>query len=245
VPLDLAAYFSDARLVAEVNALATLGALTYDKGRWFIGSRLTVFEVENTWDLQFPLVLLSTMGAAESILGALERTIRIEKPEEGLSAWVHEDFDLVHSALSRVCVCTTGVGLAAEFALQGGPVGAAFARPGPALWELRPDVSHPDIGGGLLCTLHLPHSLHNVGQIANQLNQMEMAPKDLVPHFGAWCPSEYGGLAYVTFLPNDLHCVHGIAVNASIWALQRAEWANAVLASLGGETPKPSCLCNG
>ena len=31
VPLDLAAYFSDGRLVAEANALATLGALTHDR----------------------------------------------------------------------------------------------------------------------------------------------------------------------------------------------------------------------
>jgi hypothetical protein len=234
VPPDLTAYFSDGRLVAEANALPTLGALTHDKERWFIGSRLTVFREENSWDREISLVLLSTMGAAKSILGALGRTVRNEKPEEAASAWTDEDFDLVHSLLSRFCVYKTGVGLAAEFALEGGRVDAAFARPGTALWQLRADTSHPDIGGGLLCTLRLPHSLHNVGQIANQLNRMEMASNNLVPHFGAWCGNKNAGLAYVTFLPNELHSVHGIAVIASLWALQRAEWANVVLSSVGG-----------
>ena len=146
---------------------------------------MTVFREENSWDREISLVLLSTMGAAKSILGALGRTVRNEKPEEAASVWTDEDFDVVHSLLSRFCVYKTGVGLAAELALEGGRVDAAFARPGTALWQLRADTSHPDIGGGLLCTLRLPHSLHNVGQIANQLNRMEMAPKNLVPHFGA------------------------------------------------------------
>jgi hypothetical protein len=52
VPPDLAPCFSDGRLVAKANALATLGALTHDKGRWFIGSRMTIFREENVWDRQ-------------------------------------------------------------------------------------------------------------------------------------------------------------------------------------------------
>jgi hypothetical protein len=70
--------------------------------------------------------------------------------------------------------------------------------------------------------------------ILNQLNQMEMAPDDLPPHFGAWCKGNLdNNPAYVAFFPNVMHAVEGIALNASIWALHRAELANAALASLG------------
>ena len=61
-----------------------------------------------------------------------------------------------------------------------------------------------------------------------------MAPHDLPPHFGAWCPGRLGNNpSYVTFLPNALHSAPGIAVNTAFWAMNRAQWANAMLASLG------------
>ena len=63
---------------------------------------------------------------------------------------------------------------------------------------------------------------------------MKMAECDSPPHFGAWCEGRLGGnTAYVSFLPNALYSVNGIALNASIWALHRAQWANRVLASMG------------
>ncbi len=40
----------------------------------------------------------------------------------------------------------------------------------------------------------------------HDLAQIEMAPHDLPPHFGAWCPRQLDNSpAYVTFLPNALH----------------------------------------
>jgi len=39
--------------------------------------------------------------------------------------------------------------------------------------------------------------------------------------------------AYVSFLPNAMRGVSGIATNVSIWVLDRARWASAMLASLG------------
>jgi hypothetical protein len=63
---------------------------------------------------------------------------------------------------------------------------------------------------------------------------MEMAEDDLVPHFGAWCVGKLGNNpAYVSFLPNVLHRVSGIAVNNAVWAMNRAIWANEKLASMG------------
>jgi hypothetical protein len=37
----------------------------------------------------------------------------------------------------------------------------------------------------------------------------------------------------VTFLPNALHPVSGIAVNVAIWVMHSAQWANGMLASMG------------
>lgn len=63
---------------------------------------------------------------------------------------------------------------------------------------------------------------------------MEMAAHDLPPHFGACCPGRLGNNpAYVSFLPNALYSAPGIAVNASLWAMNRAQWASAMLAAMG------------
>jgi hypothetical protein len=63
---------------------------------------------------------------------------------------------------------------------------------------------------------------------------MEMAASDLPPHFGAWCQGNLdNNPAYVSFYPNVVHGIGGIALNASMWAQPRAEWADAALASLG------------
>jgi hypothetical protein len=78
--------------------------------------------------------------------------------------------------------------------------------------------------------------------IVERLNVMEMAPLDLPPHIGAWCTGTLGNNpAYVTFLPNFFHDKASIAVNVSVWAAGRAQWANAMLASLGVKvaTTKP------
>jgi hypothetical protein len=82
-----------------------------------------------------------------------------------------------------------------------------------------------------------------IDPILNKLNQMEMAPNDLPPHFGAWCPGNLdNNPAYVSFCPNVMHEIEGIALNASMWALPRAEWADAALASLGGAPVRRECF---
>jgi hypothetical protein len=56
----------------------------------------------------------------------------------------------------------------------------------------------------------------------------------LPPHLGAWCKGKLGNnLAYVSFFRNALHRASGIAVNAGFWAMNRALWANVMLASMG------------
>jgi hypothetical protein len=106
-----------------------------------------------------------------------------------------------------------------------------------ALWRLLGDQPHPESGGGLFCQLQLPYEIADkkrLERICADLNRMEMAAHDLPPHFGAWCPGNKIIVpAYVSFLPNALHSVPGIATNFSIWAAHRAEWATAMMPSMG------------
>jgi hypothetical protein len=145
--------------------------------------------------------------------------------------------DEVCENLSRICVCTTGgPGLAAEIPLNEGAVSAAMGDHHTALWQLHADQPHPEMGGGLFCILQMPHQLEGEEKLVRsitKLNEMEWSTRDLPPHFGAWCRGRVGmNPAYVSFLPNALHSIEGIATNFSIWVWYRARWANAVLASL-------------
>ena len=137
-----------------------------------------------------------------------------------------------------MCLCTTGgLGLTAEFGLNEGAVSAAAGDHKTALFQLMADQPHPELGGGLFCLLQMPHQLQDerrLNQVCLQLNNMEMAAHDLPPHFGAWCSGKLGNNpAYISFLPNPLYAASGIAVNSGFWAMNRAQWANAMLASLG------------
>ena len=113
---------------------------------------------------------------------------------------------------------------------------AAVGDQDTALFQLLADQPHPELGGGLSCLLQMPHQFSDeklVHHFCLQLNNLEMAARDLPPHFGAWCVGKLGNnLAYVSFLPNALHSVSGIAVNAAFWAMSRVQVANAMLASL-------------
>ena len=165
------------------------------------------------------------------------RTLTSEDPRDGASHWTERDMAQVKGYLSRLCVCTTGdLGLTAEFGLADGPGSAIAGDHKTALFQLMADQPHPELGGGLFCLLQMPHQVEVEGRLAKlclQLNQMEMAPHDLPPHFGAWCTGRLGNNpAYVSFLPNALYSASGVAVNAALWAMSRAHWANAMLASL-------------
>jgi hypothetical protein len=233
-------FLSRPQFAGTINAMATLGALTIEKDRCFIGSRLTIYEQENAWNVHFGLLLFGVIGAADSFLGSLRTVFSGEKAVHGASAWTEQDLSLVESQLSRICACTTGgLGLTAEFSLREGEVSAAYRDHRTALWRIFADQPHPAMGGGLFCILELPHRVvgeSRIDTVLNHLNQMEMAPGDLPPHFGAWCQGNLGNNpAYVAFFPNFMQAIDGIALNASIWALHRAEWANATLHSLGVE----------
>ena len=225
--------------MAICNRFAALGALTSDRGNVFIGSRLTIYEVEDAWStLHLPLLMLATVLGAEAILGGMRYALTKERSRGGPSHWTEKDMDQTKHTLSRLCACTTGgLGLTAEFGLIKGAVSAIVGDHKTALFQLMADQPHPELGGGLFCLLQMPHLLRdkkNLQQVCAKLNSMEMAAHDLPPHFGAWCPGNaIDNPVYLSFFPNEMHSISGIATNAAFWAMSRAQWANGMLASLG------------
>lgn len=238
LPSQLNQLIQNPTMVSTINSMATLGAITEDNGNYFIGSRLTVYEAEKAWNIQFPLILFSIIAGIDPLLGAARKIFSGEVSQDGTSEWGEEDLQLVETYLSRLSVCNAGgLGLTAEFGLKSGAVSAGLGDHDTALWQIMADQPHPELGGGLFCLLQMPHQIEDEGKLDRviaDLNRMEMAPHDLVPHFGAWCRGNLGNNpAYVSFLPNVLHQEHGIAVNVSIWAMHRAHWADAMMVALG------------
>ena len=238
-PLQTMLRDNEADACSALNAFAALGAVYVDRGKVYVGSRLTIYEAEDAWrSLQLPLLMLTTIGAAEAVLGGLRRAMTSEAGRKGASRWTVRDLEQVEGYLSQLCVCTTGgLGLTAEFGLSQGALSAAAGDHRTALFQLLADQPHPELGGGLFCLLQLPHQVADagrLGQVCLQLNRMEMAAHDLPPHFGAWCPGRLGNNpAYVTFLPNSMRDISGVAVNLGFWAMNRAQWASAMLPAMG------------
>ena len=225
---------------AVFNAFAALGALYSDGGTIQLGSRLTIYEEdEHLWlTLHLPLLLFTTIAGNEAILGGMRRSMATEAARVDDSDWSDKDFEQVKDYLSRLCVCTTGsLGLSAEFPLVEGAVSAAGGHHETALFQMIADEPHPELGGGLVCLLQMPHQVKDedaLHQICMQLNTMEMAADDLPPHFGAWCPGRLGNNpSYISFLPNPLYKASGIATNAALWAMNRATRAHKALTKMG------------
>jgi hypothetical protein len=240
LPKALAALFENKAVgCATFNTFAALGALTSDGGDVHVGSRLTLYEPQADWpDLHLPLLLFTTIGGPQATFGAIRRSLTDERHRTGRSKWTVQDLAQVEGLLCELCVCTTrGLGLTAEFGLTPDAPSEVAADRGTALFQLMADQPHPELGGGLLCLLQMPHQVpdeQHLQQVCLQLNNLEMAAQDLPPHFGAWCPGRLGrNPAYVSFLPNALHAASGIAVSASLWAMSRAQWANTILPTLG------------
>lgn len=229
----------EAESATAFNAMAALGAITIDRSQIFIGSRLTVFEREDAWErLHLPLLLFTALGATDGLLGAVRRSIGREPPNDQPSEWDGDDLESLAEMLSGHLACSTGEGsFTAEFGLESGARSAAAGHGRTALFQMRVDRPHPELGGGLFLLLHMPHPLSGeraVAQACARLNLLEMAAADRPPHFGAWCAGRMGpGVAYVSFIPNGLQVVPGIATNAVLWAMHRAEWADGELRAMG------------
>ncbi len=226
------------------NALSSLSALTCERESVYIGSRLTIYEAEDesVWrNLHVPFILFSIIFGATSIMDGMTFILTEKGGQKDASAWTKDDLEQVHRFLSKKCVCTAGDGgLTAEFGLEEGAVSAFIGDRKTALFKITTDQPHPVMGGGLFCLLQMPYLFHNekrLQQVCTQMNNMEMAARDQPPHFGAWCKGPSGNNpGYVSFLPNVMHDVAGVAVNAAAWAMGRAKWANKILAGLSASS---------
>jgi hypothetical protein len=220
-----------------MNNLATVGAITHDDGKTFVGSRVTLYaDDEQAWNAYFPFIVFALTGGTTSFFGAMRRSFANEQGVNGKSSWTDREFEWTCDQLLQFCVCTTdGLRLTAEFGLRDGAATAIQGDP-TALLQISADQPHPELGGGLFCLLQMPHELpdqDHLDQTLTQLNRMEMEPRDLAPHFGAWCRGPKGhNPAYVTFLPNALQA-KGMMLNLSLWAAVRAKRGNSMLGVLG------------
>ena len=225
---------------AAFNAISSLGAITEEGGRLFVGARLTIFEQEGAWGtLQFPLLGFSVIGGASTIFGGITQVFKGGSPPRARSSWTEADLKRVHQMMSRACECTVGGGFTAEFPLEGGEDAAAFGHAGTALFRILLDEPHPVHGRGLFCILQFPTCLPTdeaVHEVCAKLNRLEMSALDAPPHFGAWCPGQMGtNVSYVQFFPNALHSVTGLPLNAAIWAMARSQWGAERLREMGQE----------
>jgi hypothetical protein len=242
IPSAMWPYMDEADSGVAFNALASLGALRKTERGYLVESRLSIFVGENAWGMHCQLLMYTVIVSAEAILGGIRRSLKGEEPaRDNRSRWTERDIEQVEKHLSQLSFCNaSGLILTAEFALEPGAVSAVNGDK-TALFQMSAKDPHPEAGGGLFCMLQLPYTFQSkeqVNSLAATLNGLEMVPADQPPHFGAWCVGKSGlNLAYVSFLPNALHAVPGIAVNFTNWAMYRAEWADAAILRLM-EPPK-------
>lgn len=221
--------FAHPYMAAGFNRRAAISALSIEQGRFCIGSRLTTHVGFDAWAVYYPLLALSVLDP----MSAFQRG-QIASDDEHASAWMGADFEQVERKMSEICYCNAdAIGFTAEFGLRSGERSVLHGHKRTALLQLKSNQRHPSLGPGLLCLLNMPHAFEDEDKLDKkilELNQLELNGEDLPPHFGAWCRGgRKNNVAYVSFLPNPLHSVTGIALNMAVWAAQRAQLTDAVL----------------
>jgi len=240
LPHELMAFLDDARFLSIANRFASLGAVTVSDSGARVESRLSVLAGdESVWEsLHLPLLAETLRYAAQGPLATLGRARETDEVGSTISAWTDDDFGQMERCLSLVSPCfADGSGFSAEFNLVD-LFGDATDDPGMiACFRADTTKPHPELGAGLSCTLEMQHraeSEHQLHQLCARLNALEMAARDLPPHFGAWTKGRHGtNPAYVSFYPNSMHSIPRLGVNAAFWALSRARWASDMLPSIG------------
>lgn len=236
LPDTFTGHLSQPGAVGSINRLATLGAVTLEGHGYVVASRLTVFERDEDWSRDLPLLLFAILATSDTQTAAGRQGMAGSDALADGSRWTEADLRLVQSHLFKLAPCNLSLGgLTAKFPLRRG-VSSVAGDEHTAWWRLLTDWPHPEFGGGLLCKLDLPHWLSDQEHLArtlNDLNRMEMKGGGLPPHVGAWCPGDLGlNPAYTVFLPNGLHDVAGLVLKLSVWSYHRAQWADRVLATM-------------
>ena len=98
-----------------------------------------------------------------------------------------------------------------------------------ALIRLNSDVEHPQLGNGLLVTIHIPFltTIEEISKESAMLNFLEASRWTDFPQLGCWQLHGEGekryGLAHASFVPNALYS-EGLATNFAFWSIARARW---------------------
>ena len=95
LPRNLPRSLLTPEFLMTLNQAAALGALTVERDRCFVGSRLTVFEQERAWNLYLPFLLFTVVSGSDSHLGAIQTMFGNREAKRGESAWTVEDFSYV------------------------------------------------------------------------------------------------------------------------------------------------------
>lgn len=226
---------------ALINRFATLGALTEEHGRYFVGSQLPVFtgetnEAKNA--LYVPLVVAAVRysfsslqrGTLQAVSGA---STDADTPK--FSKWSGADLEDVGKYALAGCECDVSQSqLTAQVPVYASREEEGKSGPNAKLIMLN-NVPNPVVGGGLLCRMQLPIQLKTEDEterLCRMLNRLESNAADKMPHFGAWTKlPNLNVLCYTTYLPNSLYSVRGIAVNFASWAKKRASWGMTAVAN--------------
>jgi hypothetical protein len=237
-----------------LNPMATLGAIVKEPetGRTFIGSRLTLYEGDETrWGFLAPLagctalLQLDTFAAVfRQAFGIKEHTPFITLPRSAEpSLWAAADYSQAALILRDpgVFANASPEGLTAEFEWEPGAV-TAIKGDRTSLLMITSDEPHPALGNGLLCRLHLPLRLPDgeALKIANDLNLFELNAADAPPLLGAWCcDTDLSGLVHVAFWPNFMHYPATI-LHMTQWMMKRNHIVRSYLTNPPRKVKNPS-----
>jgi ABC-type transporter Mla subunit MlaD len=90
LPRNLRSFLTPESLMT-LNQAAVFGALTLDNGRCFIGSRLSVVEQEQAWNLYIPFLLCAVISGKEYHADAILSMLGKREAKAGDSAWTVDD----------------------------------------------------------------------------------------------------------------------------------------------------------
>lgn len=240
VPADLEPALDTPGALGVFNRFATLAAATRKDGKLFIGSRLTVFEEDESFvELHGPLMVGATLLGATSIFRGMGALMSGKEPSTEPCAWTLGDFQAAQRSLRRFCICTADAGgMTAELSTAPGSGLMIAGDTNTAHWEMVTWPAHPEEGSGLLCGLEMPQRFATQEALYDAIDALNSAEMDAIeapPHLGACCVGLKGlELVYVTFVPNFLReAIDRLPMHLTLWASARGAWARAELERLG------------
>jgi hypothetical protein len=110
-----------------------------------------------------------------------------------------------------------------------------------ALIRIRTEEVHPQLGHGLLVTLHLPIWVDDfLSTEPSAFNALESSRFTCVPLLGSWATHQISDdqncMAYSMFIPNALY-MPGLVMNLALWMHGRAEWVKSEFFADSEDTP--------